>query len=96
MLEWVCAHLCLTLCDPMDYRPLGSSVPGISQAGMLEWVAISFSRRSSELRDQTGVSYISCIGKWILYYWSPLGRLEWVAISFSKESYHPRDRTRVS
>ena len=33
---------CLTLCDPIDGSPLGSSVPGILQARMLEWVAISF------------------------------------------------------
>ena len=34
---------CLTLCDPTDGSPLGSSVPGILQARTLEWVAISFS-----------------------------------------------------
>ena len=34
---------CLTLCDPIDGSPLGSSVPGILQARTLEWVAISFS-----------------------------------------------------
>ena len=37
---------CLTLCDPKNYSPPGSSVHGILQAGILEWVAISFSRRS--------------------------------------------------
>ena len=37
---------CLTLCDPMDYSPPGSSVRGIFQARILEWVAISFSRGS--------------------------------------------------
>ena len=35
---------CPTLCDPIDGSPLGSSVPGILQARILEWVAISFSR----------------------------------------------------
>ena len=44
-------QLHLTLCDLMDYSPLGSSVHGILQAGILEWVAISFSRGSSQLRD---------------------------------------------
>ena len=34
---------CLTLCDPIDGSPLGSSVPGILQAKILEWIAISFS-----------------------------------------------------
>ena len=38
--------LCPTLCDPMDCSPSGSSVHGISQARILEWVAISFSRGS--------------------------------------------------
>ena len=41
------AQSCLTLCDPMDYNPPGSSVHGIFQARMLEWVAVSFSRESS-------------------------------------------------
>ena len=36
-------QLCLTLCDPIDGSPPGSSVPGILQARTLEWVAISFS-----------------------------------------------------
>ena len=36
-------QLCLTLCDPIDGRPPGSSIPGILQARVLEWVAISFS-----------------------------------------------------
>ena len=38
------AQSCLTLCDPMDCSPPGSSVRGIVQARVLEWVAISFSR----------------------------------------------------
>ena len=61
---------CLTLCDPVDYSPPGSSIQGILQARMLEWVAISFSRGSSLLRDQTQISYTSCIGRQILYYWA--------------------------
>ena len=44
--------------------PPGSSVYGISQARIVEWVAISFSRRSSRSRDQTRVS---CTSRWILY-----------------------------
>ena len=47
------------LCDPMDCSLPGSSVPGILQAGILEWVAISFSRRSSQPRDRTWVSRIA-------------------------------------
>ena len=40
-------QLCLTLCDPMDCSPPGFSVHGVLQARILEWVANSFSRRSS-------------------------------------------------
>ena len=46
----------LTLCDPMDCSPLGSSVHGILQARTLEWVAISSSRGSSQPRDRIWVS----------------------------------------
>ena len=41
------AQLCPTLCDPMDRNPLGSSVHGILQARILEWIAIPFSRGTS-------------------------------------------------
>ena len=50
---------CPTLCDPVDCSPPGSSVHGILQARVLEWVAISFSRGSSRPRDQTQVSRIA-------------------------------------
>ena len=50
---------CLTLCAIMDCSPPGSSVLGIVQARILEWVAISFSRGSSLSRDCTQVSYVS-------------------------------------
>ena len=50
---------CLTLCDPVDCSPPGSSVCGILQARILEWVAMpSSSRGSSQPRDQTQVSYL--------------------------------------
>ena len=45
------AQSCPTLCDPMDCSPEGSSVHGVLQARILEWVAISFSRGSSRPRD---------------------------------------------
>ena len=48
----------LTLCDPINCTPPGSSVHGISQARILEWVAISFSKLSSWPRDQTHASFI--------------------------------------
>ena len=60
------AQSCPTLCDPMDCSPPGSSVHGILQARILEWVAISFSRASSWTGDWT---CISCIGRRILYCW---------------------------
>ena len=47
---------CTTLCDSMDCSPPGYSVQGILQARILEWVAISFSRGSSQPRDGTQVS----------------------------------------
>ena len=52
-------QLCLTLCNPMDYSPPGSSIHGILQARILEWVAIPFSRGSFQHRDQTSVSCIA-------------------------------------
>ena len=53
------AQSCLTLCDPVDCSPPGSSIHGIHQARILEWVAVSFSRRSSWPRDWTQVSRIA-------------------------------------
>ena len=60
-----CTHVCAKslqscqiLCDPIDCSPLGSSVHGISQARILEWVGISFSRGSSPPRDRTRLSCI--------------------------------------
>ena len=53
------AQSCLTLGDTMDYSPPGSSVQGVLQARILEWVAYPFSRGSSWPRNQTGVSCIA-------------------------------------
>ena len=60
-LEWVSevAQSCLTLCDPVDCSLPGSSLHGILQARILEWVAISFSRGFSQPRDRTWVSDIA-------------------------------------
>ena len=71
-------RLCPTLCDPVNGSPLGSSVHGISQARILEWVASSFSRRCSRPRDQTQVS---CIGRWILYHHAT-GEAPYIAFKF--------------
>ena len=65
------SHLCVcakslrlfpTLCNSMDWSLPGSSVRGIFQARILEWVAMPSSRRSSQPRDQTRV----CISRWVL------------------------------
>ena len=53
------AQSCLTLCNPMDYSLPGFSVHGILQARILEWVAISFSRESSQPMDRTWVSWVA-------------------------------------
>ena len=67
-------------CDPMDYSPPGSSVHEISQARILEWVTISFSRGSSRPKDWT---CISCTGRRILYHWA------------TREALHTLDRSLV-
>ena len=72
-IEWRGARLhaellqsCPTLCNAMDCSPPGSSVHGILQTGILEWVAILFSRESSQPRDQT---WVSCIAGRFLTFW---------------------------
>ena len=66
---------CPALCNSMDCSPPGSSGHGISQARILAWDAISSFRRSSWPRDRT---YISCIGRWILYRWAT--KEAWAAV----------------
>ena len=89
--EWVkVAESSLVLCDPMDCNLPGSSVHGILQASVLEWVAIFFSRRSSWPRDQTQVS---CIAGRFFIIWATREAEEcWWTIPFmwlSKMSLHP-------
>ena len=61
---WVLNHSTMSfLCNPIDCRPWGSSVHGIFQARILEWVAMPSSRRPSWPRNQIHVSYISYIGR---------------------------------
>ena len=72
MSESEVAQSCPTLCDPMDYSLPGSSVHGIFQAIVLEWVAISFSRGSSQPRDRT---WVSCIVGRRFYHLSHQGSL---------------------
>ena len=73
---------CQTLCDPVDCSSPGSSAHEISQARILEWVAIPFSRRSSQSRDETHVLCFSCIGRQILYHWAT-----WDMLPFRKPGH---------
>ena len=66
------AQSCLILCDPVDCSRPGSFVLGILQARVLEWVAMSSSRGSSQTRDGTHIS-VSCIGRGVLYHSHHLG-----------------------
>ena len=61
LMNYVCAQSCLTFCNPMDYSLLGSSVPGILQLRILEWVVMPSLRGSSQPRDQT---HTSCLLHW--------------------------------
>ena len=74
-----------TLCNPMDCSPPGSSAHGILQARILAWVAMPSSRGSSQPRDQTCISYVSSIGRWVLYH--NLGRPAISTFAFSRVSY---------
>ena len=76
-LNWTeCSTVCVraqsgpTLCNPMDCSLPGSSVHGISQARILEWVAISFSRGSSQTRDRT---WVPCIAGKFFTIWAIRG-----------------------
>ena len=62
---------------PMDCSLSGPSVHGIFQTRILEWIAMPSSRESSRSRDQTHVSYVSCIGKWILLPLATPGSPSW-------------------
>ena len=59
---------CLTLCNPVDHSPPRSTVYRFLQARILEWVAMLSSRGSSRPRNQTCISYVSCIGRQVLYH----------------------------
>ena len=92
---------CPTLCDSIDSSPPGSSVHGILQARILDWVAISFSNACMHAK-----SLQSCPTLCNPMDSSPPGPsvhgtcqariLEWIAMPFSKGSSLPRDRTQVS
>ena len=69
----LCMYACsfvFDACNPMDCSPPGSPIHGIVQAIILEAVAISFSRGSSQPREQTLVSCVTCIGRRTLDHWA--------------------------
>ena len=74
--------------QPMDGNPPRSSVHGILQARILEWVAIPFSRGSSQLRDQTQVS---CITGWFFTIWATKFSLFHGDAEFNSENTFPQD-----
>ena len=77
------AQLCLTLCDPMDSILQGSSVRGIFQARILEWVAISFSRESSApgIESRSPTLQANSLPS------EPLGKHKRIGIQKSKEAF---------
>ena len=85
-LSWACLakslQSCLTLCDPIDSSPPGSSIPGILQARTLKWVAISF---SNAWKWKVKVKSLSCAGlsvtPWTAAYQAPL------STGFSRQEY---------
>ena len=79
-------QLCLTLCDPLDCRPPGSPVPGVLQAKILEWVAVSSSSRSSQHRDRT---HVSCTDKQSLYHWATW-EAHWSVLTEAKPTHKER------
>ena len=62
-----------TLCDPMGCSPPGSSVHGILQARILDWVVIPSSKGLSQPRNRTHVSYVFCVSRQVLYHCHHLG-----------------------
>ena len=85
-IETEVAQSCPTLCDPIDCSLPGSSVHEVFQAGVLDWVAISFSRGSSQSRDRT---HVSCTAGRCFIHWatreaiSPEYSLEVLKLSWS-------------
>ena len=99
----VCTHArcCLTLCDPVDCSLPDSSVQGIFQARIMEWVAISYSRGSSQPKYWIHVFCVSCTGRQILYqhttWGAPLAPWEpWKPAIFQSTSNNSLTETKES
>ena len=75
--------LSLSLCKPVDCSLPSSSVHEISQAGILEWVAISYSKGYSW-------THVSCVGRWILYHWATWGGLKHLMYMYATGFSHAR------
>ena len=73
------AQSCPNLYSPIDCSLPGSSVHGVFQARILEWVTISYCRGSSRSKDRTCISCISCIDRWI-FTTTPSGKLIYLAL----------------
>ena len=116
ILKTLCVHAkslqsCLTLCTLWTVVHQAPLSMGFSREELLEWVAMTSSRGSSWCRDWTHISYVSCIGRWVIYHWHHLGSpahqacYPWdspwknTGVGFmpsSKGSSRSRDRTCVS
>ena len=86
------AQSCLTLCDPMNHNSPDSSVHGIFPARILEWVAIPFSRGSSQPRDRTHISRGSCIAGGFFFLLSHWGSPCHIRQRFEKMGHFPKSR----
>ena len=84
------APLCPTLHDPIDCSQPGSSVHGILQGKILKWVAISSTRGSSQPRDQTHISCVSCITGRFFTWWAIREALYIFILPVEPDSYQPR------
>ena len=81
---------CPTLCNPMDSSPPCSSVHGILQARILEWVSMPFTRGSFPPRAGTQVSCASCIVRQVLYHWGHLESCTRGPVPTIKRLCHPQ------
>ena len=85
------AQSCPSFCDPMDCSPPGSSIHGILHARILEWVAICYSRGSSEPRDRNRISCRQILYHWAAweapYLWYFLAKLSTSSVSNSEERF---------
>ena len=75
-------QLCPTLCDPMDGSPPGSSIHGILQVRVLEWLAIAFSKRTEELLLKTNTLYGTFLKKNVQWWKDPLNQIFLLCLLF--------------